>query len=137
MRDSKHGRIRAAAAAVILVAAAAVMLLSGTDAGIEGETLAVKGTFFMKKIDTGDIAGIELLGQWDIGNRSFGMETLHIRTGVFTNSETGQYNLCAYKNTGKYIKVTASDGSVTVFNLKTEEETLEIYDRIKEKIPGE
>lgn len=137
MRESKYGRVRAAITAVILLAAAAVMLLSGTDAGFDGETLLVKGTFFMKKIAAGDIAGVELLDRWDIGKRSFGMETFHIRTGVFTNAEAGRYSLCAYKNTGKYVKVTASDGYVTVFNLKTEEATSELYGRIKEKIPGE
>lgn len=134
MREhSKYKRVRMIITAVILIIAAAVMLLARTDAEIDGETLIIKGTFFIEKIAIGDIGSIELLDTWEVGNRSFGMETLNIRTGVFTLGDLGQYNLCAYKNIKKYIKINVSDGSVTVFNLKTTEATQDFYNRLKEK----
>ncbi len=137
MRDySKYNRIHIIITAVILVIVIAVMLLARTNAEIDDETLIVKGTFFIEKIAVSDIGSIELLDKWDAGKRSFGMETLNIRTGVFTVGDLGQYNLCAYKNMNKFIKITDSDGSVTVFNLKTAEVTQDIYNRLKEKTTG-
>jgi hypothetical protein len=132
-KQSKYNRIRIIITAIILVVIAVIMLLSNTDAKIDGKTLIVTGSFFKEEINIADIKSIEIFDSWDAGRRSMGMETFNTKIGTFTNTDLGQYKLCAYKNTSKFIKIISGSSGTVVFNLKTAEATQNIYNRLKEK----
>jgi hypothetical protein len=134
--QSKYNRTRIILTVVILAIVAAIMLLSRTDAKIDGETLIVTGSFFKEEIGIGDIVSVEIFDSWDAGRRSMGMESFNTRIGTFTRDDLGQYKLCAYKNTLKFIKIISGSVGIVVFNLKTAEATQDFYNRLKEKSTG-
>ena len=55
--------------------------------------------------------------------------------GTYENEEYGRhFRLTFSENLHNYILLKRKDGSVTVFNLRTQEETEKLYDELKEKI---
>ena len=66
------------------------------------------------------------------GRRSFGIGTMKINSGRFTNEEFGDYTLYAYTSVKPVIVVHHSDNMVLVFNLKTVEETRSVYETLRD-----
>jgi len=66
------------------------------------------------------------------GGRSFGISTMKINSGNFTNEEFGSYTLYAYTAVKPVVVVHHSNNMVLIFNLKTVEETRSAYESLRD-----
>ncbi len=115
---------------VVLIAVAIVLSMGSVSADISEDVLKVSATLSARsEISLEDITDVKLLDSLESGRRSFGVETMKIMGGTFTNNQFGKYKLYCYKKINKYIVVYSTD-KIVCFNLDSEEETENFYNEI-------
>lgn len=120
-------------AAVILIAS--VFLISTGDITFEyhEEKLIVDSTYFNSlEIDYTSIDSISYMENIDAGSREFGFGSLRLLMGAFRNDTFGNYTRYSYTNCDSCVVLTIS-GKTVVLGAETEDETLKIYEILKEK----
>lgn len=117
--------------AVILVAVGIIIFTVGSVSASYGESsFTVKATGGAIEVPYDKITEIEYRESNVNGRRSFGINTMKINSGNFTNEEFGTYSLYAYTAVKPVIVVHHSENLVLVFNLKTVEETKAAYQKL-------
>jgi len=117
--------------AVILVAVGIFIFTVGSVSVRYAENnFMVKATGGAIEVPYDKISEIEYRESNDNGRRSFGINTMKINSGSFTNEEFGGYALYAYTAVKPVIVVHHSENMVLVFNLKTVEETQASYQKL-------
>lgn len=118
-------------ATVIILAAVALISLTVrinvtyTDGGLTAGALFAGKT----AVSFEDIDSIELAGDINFGSRRLGIGLPWLLAGKFNNSEFGSYRLYIYKSCKQNIVIHYSEG-VLVFNQKTEDETIKLYNEM-------
>ncbi len=117
--------------AIVLVAAGIFIFTVGSVSVSYGESnFTVKATGGAIEVPYDKIIEIEYRESNDNGHRTFGINTMKINSGNFSNEEFGGYTLYAYTAVKPVIVVYHSDDMVLVFNLKTVEETQAGYQKL-------
>ena len=117
--------------AVILVAVGIIIFTVGSvSASYRESSFTVKATGGAIEVPYDKITEIEYRESNVNGRRSFGINTMKINSGNFTNEEFGTYSLYAYTAVKPVIVVHHSENLVLVFNLKTVEETQAAYQKL-------
>jgi hypothetical protein len=115
---------------IVLAAIAAISLTVKVNVAYTDNGLTVGSAFAGKTaVKYEDIDSIELAGGIDYGSRSLGIGLPWLSAGKFNNSEFGSYRLYTYKGCKQNIVIHYSEG-VLVFNQKTEEDTVKLYNEI-------
>ena len=119
--------------AIVLVAVGVFIFAVGSVAISYTESnFTVRATGGAIEVPYEKISEIEYRESNDNGRRSFGINTMKINSGNFTNEEFGGYTLYAYTAVKPVIVVHHSDDMVLVFNLKTVEETKNAYETLRD-----
>ena len=119
--------------AIVLVAVGIFIFAVGSVAISYTESnFTVRATGGAIEVPYEKISEIEYRESNDNGRRSFGINTMKINSGNFTNEEFGGYTLYAYTAVKPVIVVHHSDDMVLVFNLKTVEETKNAYETLRD-----
>ena len=104
---------------------------------IEMETFRIEGVaddsveFRYEELDS-----IEMrpeLEAFDFGEKLEGGEQRKCRSGLYRNSEFGEYRLFVATNVSRYLVLHLSDGSVIVFSSENEETVTAMYNFLQEK----
>lgn len=119
--------------AIVLIAIGIFSFTVGSVAVSYAESnFTVRATGGAIEIPYEKIGEIEYREANDNGRRSFGIGTMKINSGNFTNEEFGSYTLYAYTAVKPVIVVHHSGNMVLVFNLKTVEETKSAYESLRD-----
>lgn len=130
----RENRIKGIIILIALTLVAFIMFSGKISYTIEGDILRV-GSFISgeSKVALQDIEELELRDGMTIGERTFGISSLKVLGGTFTNDEFGKYKVYIYKDIGKFIILHTDDG-VIVFNLETEGKTETLYEELLGKV---
>ena len=101
-----------------------------TRAKLDYDGLVVSGAMLSVKIPYSDVTSVELRDEMKFGIRVGGYAGTKRLGGKFRNGEFGIYDLSAIVSTNRYIVVHSNSRKVLVFNLETEEETVEFYEKL-------
>ena len=120
---------------VLALAGVLIYLFAGrVEVSIEEDSFTAEGTLSAPvTINYSDIDEYELRDAIVSGNRSFGLSIRKTATGEYSSPAFGAYTLLAYKDVHKFIVIRHSEG-VLVFNLSSEEETVNCFEQISEKM---
>jgi hypothetical protein len=123
------------AAVLIVTLAVTVTATMGrkTDARLEYDGLTIRGAMHSTKTPYGDIASIEMRDKLDFGIRVSGYGGVKWIGGKFRNKEFGVYDASLKMDVKKYIIVKRRNGKILVFNLETEENTVQFYDKLAKR----
>lgn len=132
-KNSKTGPAQLVLTALILVIVGILLFSGKISAEIGDEGVSINSFLFQKTILYDDITDLELREQLDKGTRTFGVGAFKISSGSFKNAEFEPYKLCVYNAVNAYIVIRSGD-KITVFNLKTIEETQAAHTAISAKI---
>ncbi len=102
----------------------------------DSSSFIIRGPYLGKRIQHSEVVAVEYRS-FDIGGRLFGMHMGRGRLGgTFKNSEFGTYEITGfYRGKGtKFILLELSGEKIVAFNLKTEEETINVYEHLKQNI---
>lgn len=86
-------------------------------------------------VDYSSILSAELLEDPDYGTLAEGKESRSGKSGTWNHPQWGSYTLCIYGSCGTAVKIDTADQRYLV-NLPSEEETLQLYQLIQEKLPA-
>jgi len=118
---------------VVLALAGILLFAGGVSVEADDTGMTIKGFMFGETVSFDDITSIELRENFDKGSRSFGLGGVKISSGTFKNEEFGLYRLCVYNNVKSYIIISCGQKTI-VFNVKTAEETKELYDYVASRL---
>lgn len=102
----------------------------------DSSSFLIRGPYLGKRIQHSEVVAVEYRS-FDIGGKLFGIYMGRGRLGgTFRNSEFGTYEITGFhRGTGtKFILLELSGEKIVAFNLKTEEETINVYEHIKQNI---
>ena len=106
------------------------ILFSSITVDVADDAFTVKCLYHSETIAYEDVANVELSYTYS-SKRVFSIGGISKALGTYKNDEYGSHYRISYEeNTHNHIIVTKKDGSVTVFNQKTEPKTAELYDQI-------
>ena len=125
-------------ASIVVIAVFAfvmVILFSSITVTQSEEDFTVKCLYHTEVIAYDDVKSIELDYNYT-SKRVFSLGGISKALGWYQNEELGKHYRISYEeNKHNHIIVTKQDGSVVVFNMKTEPATAELYEKLREKIP--
>ena len=126
-------KISAVIAAILLIASAALITTGDITFEYNEDKLIVDSTYWNSlKIDYASIDSISYMENIDAGSREFGFGSLRLLMGAFQNDAFGNYTRYSYTNCDSCVVLDVS-GKTIVLGAETEEDTLEIYEKLKEK----
>ena len=133
-----HSNIVLTFLSVIVIAVFAfvlAILFSSITVDVAEDSFTVKCLYHTETIAYEDVANIELSYTYT-SSRVFSIGGISKALGTYKNDDYGKhYRLSYEENTHNHIIVTKKDGSVTVFNQKTEPKTAELYEQLAAHIP--
>jgi hypothetical protein len=94
----------------------------------------VKGPMFDHTFRYSDVDTLSIDEDFDKGRRVMGYGTSTISSGDFRNSEFGDYKLASYAKIKPCIVITVG-GEYYAFNQSSDNETHELYEKLRGKIP--
>lgn len=101
-----------------------------------GETsFAVKAPFFNHTFEYDEVEKLYIIDNFDKGNRISGSATSTLCSGKWNNASYGDYELAIDPRVNKVISV-KSNGNCYVFNLQTEEKTINLYNELVIRTTG-
>jgi len=110
------------------------VLFSSVSVTVAEDSFTVKCLYHSETIAFDDVADIELSYTYSSA-RVFSLGGISKALGYYSNDEYGKHYRISYEeNKHNHIIVTKKDGSVTVFNQKTEPATAELYEQLLEKL---
>lgn len=118
-------------AIIIMVVGIVLFTVGSVSIAYSEDRFTVKATGGALEIPYDKVFKIESREFNDNGQRTFGINTMKINSGSFTNEEFGTYSLHAYTSVKPVIVVHYTDDQILVFNLKTEEETTKCYQKLR------
>lgn len=120
-------------AIIILVSVGYLLSTGDITFQYKEDTFVVDATYWNDlEISYDSIESIAYMEDVDAGSREWGFESLQLLMGAFRNKEFGNYTRYSYTNCDSCVVLTISEKTV-VIGAETEEETLEIYEMLKEK----
>ena len=125
----------AVAAVAVLAVVFALAAKNGIKAELLSDRITVKSAMFNESINYSEITDVRLLNSVDYGQRVSGVGIPGLNTGHFKNSGFGDYQCAVTRSASMCIAIKKTDGSYLVFNQKSDENTENLYNRIKEKMP--
>jgi len=102
---------------------------------LEGSTLTITAQDIDLRINTTDLRSAEFRESLTTGFLQKGRSNGWMLSGICNNPEFGDYTICADSDLPAFV-VVRFKGQVVVFNLKTVEETREMYEAIKARVPS-
>ena len=132
-----HSNVALTILSLIAIAAFAfvlAILFSSITVTVAEDGFTVKCLYHTETIAYEDVAKIELSYTYT-SSRVFSIGGISKALGTYKNDEYGKHYRISYEeNAHNHIIVTKKDGSVTVFNQKTEPKTAELYEKLLEHI---
>ncbi len=128
----KRSALRSAITFVILAVIVLIIFTTAVSVDLGESKLTLKSSFYSTNVPYNTITELELRNDFSAGTRVNGIGTLSISGGHYNNKEFGAYNLYISNKVKSYI-VIHSGNVVTVFNMKTAEDTKAAYDFLKSK----
>ena len=121
---------------VIAVFAFVLAILFSSITVTQSETdFTVKCLYHTEVIAYDEVKSIDLNYAYE-SKRVFSLGGISKALGYYTNDAYGKHYRITYEeNKHNYVIITKKDGSVTVFNMKTEPATAELYEKLRERIP--
>ncbi len=121
---------------LLLVIFLGVMMFSGKiTITYQAEDFAIDASFYTPlTIDYSEIASIELRNEPVDGVREMGFGSARLEYGTFHNEEFGLYTRYTYTGCDSVVILTSTKGKVMVLSGATQEETLQIYNTLLNKI---
>jgi len=132
MRRNPSNAILTIVSIIVIAVFAFVLaiLFSSITVDIDEDSFTVKCLYHTETIAYEDVANIELSYNYS-ASRVFSIGGISKALGTYKNDEYGKHYRISYEeNTHNHIVVTKKDGSVTVFNQKTEPKTAELYEQL-------
>lgn len=119
---------------VVLLGVALVMFTGNIRVEFGTEALTVSGSMAgSADVAYSEIQSVTLEEGLAIGTRTFGVGSVRLQAGQFSNTAFGDYQLFSYSDCHTYVVVKTADG-VVVFNAKTVEETQTLYSQLQAKL---
>ncbi|AGI48446.1 hypothetical protein TALC_01472 [Thermoplasmatales archaeon BRNA1] len=103
-----------------------------TSDSLDSLSLHITASMMDLRIALADIMEIGKITSIKVGKRRFGVSNGKQASGVWHNSEWGDYGLAIDVRVGVFIVVKYKGGNYVVFNLPTAADTRIIYERLKE-----
>ncbi|MBP5404390.1 MAG: hypothetical protein J6Y74_00350 [Clostridia bacterium] len=132
-----HSNITLTILSVIAIAVFAfvlAILFSSITVDVAEDSFTVKCLYHTETISYEDVAEIKLSYDY-ISTRIFSIGGISKALGTYKNDDYGiHYRISYEENKHNYVIVRKKDGSTTVFNLKTEPKTAELYEALQAKI---
>jgi len=120
--------------AIGLFAFVLAILFSSITVEVAEENFTVKCLYHTEVVRYEDVEKVELSYNYS-SSRVFSFGGISKAFGYYKNDEFGKhYRLTYEENAHNYIVLTKKDGSVTVFNQKTEPATAALYDAISARV---
>lgn len=122
---------------VIIVAVVIVLIFAFNSKGINVsvlDNLTISAPMVSKEIAYSDIATVQLTDAVPSSTRTNGYGGVKISSGQFKCDAFGFYTRATYNDTKKYIVIKLNDGHYIVVNLKTADDTIQIYNQLSEKL---
>ena len=120
--------------AIAVFAFILAILFSSITIDIEEDSFTVKCLYHSETIRYEDVEKIELSYTYS-SSRVFSIGGISKALGYYKNDEYGSHYRASYEeNSHNYVIVTKKDGTVSVFNQKTEPATAELYETLSQKI---
>ena len=137
MTKRRVGSILLTIAAVIAIAVfgfVLAILFSSIDVTLDEDAFTLKCLYHTETVAYEDVEKVELSYVY-ASERVLSFGGISKAFGKYENEDFGEhYRLTYEENAHNYIIVTKKDGTVTVFNQKTEPKTAELYEKIREKL---
>ena len=116
--------------AIAVFAFVLAILFSSITVEVADDAFTVKCLYHTETIAYDDVASIELSYNYS-AKRVFSIGGISKALGTYENDAYGKHYRISYEeNAHNHIIITKKDGSVTVFNQKTEPNTAELYEKI-------
>ncbi|MEG0277004.1 MAG: DUF3784 domain-containing protein [Coprobacillus sp.] len=119
----------------VILIGVGIMLFTG-EVKIELNNDSLTANAFLtssQTVDFDDIEKVEYKKDINLGSRTWGVGSFKVSAGNFKNDIYGSYKLYANANCHSYVVLSTSDGYV-VINEKTEEKTLELFEKVQQAI---
>ncbi len=129
----KPSVVRSVITFVILAVVVLLIFTTAVNVDMGDSKLTLKSSFYSTVVPYSSITELELRDELSTGSRANGVGTFTISGGHFNNKEFGSYNLYISNKVKSYV-VIHSGNVVTVFNMKTVEDTKAAYDFLNSKI---
>ena len=133
--NSRNKKITALVVFLLVIIIVALFVLNlGVSADISETKLKVSGFWYTREISYSDIEAINIYTGIEYGERVSGMSYISIYRGTYKNEEFGEYKCAVNKDVESCIVVRLKSGEYYVFNSVDRENTLEIYEFIKQRV---
>lgn len=112
-------------------------LVSPVTIDLTGETMTLSGTGeYAVTLPYAEIVSIALTDSLDLGEMVDGTSDNNGSSGVWQNSQWGEYSLFTGAKMTRYIVVAREDGSVVVFNYENDSSTELFYTSLRDMLEG-
>lgn len=120
--------------AIIVVVVGFLMFSGSVKLTFSDDSFTLKASMTRsREIRYDAVTDIELREAIEIGSRSFGVGSMRLQAGSFSNTEFGGYSLYAYTGAECYAVVHTNDG-IAVFALENTAATEEAFNKIAENV---
>lgn len=132
-RNTKITILSIVSVAVVLIGVFFFIGSGSVNATLTDDILKVEAPMVGESIQVDDISNVEWRDSFDNGRRVGGFGGTDISSGNFQNDEFGRYTLASYNSVPGHIVVHYS-GGVLVFNLDSEEKTVQMFNDLQERL---
>jgi hypothetical protein len=106
----------------------------GVSADVSEKRFKVSGFWYKREISYSDIESVNIYTDIEYGERISGIGYISTYRGTYKNDEFGEYKCAVNKDVESCIVVKLKSGEYYVFNSVDRENTLEIYEFIKQRV---
>ena len=133
--NSRNKKITALAVFFLFIVIVTLFVLNlGVSADVSEKKFKVSGFWYKREINYSDIESVNIYTDIEYGERVSGMSYISIYRGTYKNDEFGEYKCAVNKDVESCIAVKLKSGEYYVFNSVDRENTLEIYEFIKQRV---
>ncbi|MDR3074881.1 MAG: DUF3784 domain-containing protein [Candidatus Methanoplasma sp.] len=129
--------ISAVTVAVVLVVVFFFIGSGNVNVYLDDEKLSVDAPMVDTRVYYDDIVSVVIRDDVDLGMRIGGFGGTRVLSGNFNNDEFGDYTLASYKSVRTHIVLEPNDGKILVFNQESVDETVSLFEDLRDRLHPE